>query len=107
MLNPSMVSIVSGIAVLTNRFVTALVTPLFDKYQWERLYIMYIAWALSGVIVWLTGVNLFVTLFEEKYVMVGKILTAIIAGGGANLLHDLTDKKDLKIALLGDPEDQA
>ena len=107
MFNPNMVSIVSGIAVLTNRFVTALVTPLFDKYKWERLYIMYIAWALSGVIVWLTGVNLFVTLFEEKYVMVGKILTAIIAGGGANLLHDLTDKKDLKIALLKDPEDQA
>lgn len=107
MLNPSMVSIISGIAILTNRFVTALVTPLFDKYEWKRLYIMYIAWALSGLIVWLTGVNLFETLFEEKYVMAGKILTAIIAGGGANLLHDLTDKKDLKIALPEDPEDHA
>jgi len=44
------------------------------------------------VFVWLTGVNLFVAYIPNA--LVGKILTAVVAGGGANLLHDLTDKSD-------------
>lgn len=88
--DPSIVAIIAGIAVLTNRLVEVLITPLFDKFEWDKFPLMYIAWVFSGVIVWLTGANLFEALIPNG--LAGQILTAIIAGGGANLLHDLTDK---------------
>lgn len=84
--------IVIGMMVLANRLVAALVTPLFDHYGWDHFALMYIAWIISGVFVWLTGVNLFVAFIPN--VLVGKILTAVVAGGGANILYDLTDKPE-------------
>ena len=94
--------IVIGMMVLANRLVAALVTPLFDKYGWDHFALMYVAWAISGLFVWLTGLNLFAAYIPNE--LVGKILTAVVAGGGANLLHDLTDKPG-EIWLEGDIED--
>ena len=94
--------IVIGMMVLANRLVAALVTPLFEKYGWDKFWLMFVSWALSGVFVWLTGVNLFAAYIPN--VLVGKILTAVVAGGGANLLHDLTDKPDA-LFLVDDGED--
>lgn len=84
--------IVIGMMVLANRLVAALITPIFDKYGWDKFWLMFVSWALSGVFVWLTGVNLFAAYIPN--VLVGKVLTAVVAGGGANILHDLTDKPD-------------
>jgi len=42
-------------------------------------------------------VNLFATFIPNQ--LIGQILTAIVAGGGSNLLHDLTDKPDNLIAV--------
>ena len=95
--------VVIGMMVLANRLVAALVTPLFDKYGWDKFWLMYPAWILAGVLVWLTGVNLFVAYIPN--VMIGKILTAIVAGGGSNLLHDLTDKPDNLAAVFNMLED--
>lgn len=82
--------IVIGFMVLANRLVAALVTPIFDHYGWDHFVLMYVAWVLAGVFVWLSGVNLFAAYIPS--ILVGKILTAIVAGGGSNLLHDMTDK---------------
>jgi len=82
--------IVIGMMVLANRLVDALVTPLFDKYGWDHFSLMYVAWIISGVFVWLTGVNLFAPYIPNE--LIGQILTAIVAGGGGNLLHDITDQ---------------
>lgn len=82
--------IVIGMMVLANRLVAALVTPLFDKYGWDHFSLMYVAWIISGVFVWLTGVNLFAPYIPNE--LIGQILTAIVAGGGGNLLHDITDQ---------------
>ena len=82
--------IVIGFMVLANRLVAALATPLFERYGWDHFALMYIAWAIAGVFVWLSGVNLFVDYIPNE--LIGKIITAIIAGGGGNLLHDLTDQ---------------
>jgi hypothetical protein len=49
---------------------------------------MYIAWAVSGVLVALSGVNLFAEIMPSA--IVGQVLTAVVAGGGANLLHDIS-----------------
>jgi hypothetical protein len=88
---PEILAVVVGFMVLANRLVEALITPIFDKYELEKFWLMYVAWAVSGVLVWLAGVNLFAEFMPDP--LVGKILTAIVAGGGANLLHDLTDKQ--------------
>ena len=96
--------VVIGMMVLANRLVAALVTPLFDKYGWDKFWLMYPAWILAGVLVWLTGVNLFVAYIPNE--LIGKILTAIVAGGGSNLLHDLTDKPDNLAAVFNMLEDE-
>jgi hypothetical protein len=84
-------AVVVGFMVLSNRLVAALITPIFDKYELEKFWLMYVAWAVAGILVWLAGVNLF-----EEWIanpLIGQILTAVVAGGGSNLLHDLVDGK--------------
>ena len=44
---------------------------------------------IVGLFVGLAGVNLFADYMPDE--IVGKVLTAIVAGGGANIIHDLTD----------------
>ena len=83
-------SIVIGFMVLANRLVEALVTPLFEKYNLDKFWLLYVAWAVSGVLVAFTQVNLFAEYIPNH--TIGLVLTAIVAGGGANLLHNLTDK---------------
>ena len=96
--------VVIGMMVLANRLVAALVTPLWDKYGWDKFWLMYPAWILAGVLVWLTGVNLFADYIPNE--LIGKVLTAIVAGGGSNLLHDLTDKPDNLAAVFNMLEDE-
>ena len=93
----TLLGIVIGMMVLANRLVAMLVTPIFDKYGWDKFWLAYPAWILAGVFVWFTGVNLFAPFIPSD--LVGKILTAIVAGGGSNLLHDLTDAPDNLVAV--------
>jgi hypothetical protein len=86
---PEILSIVVGFMVLANRLVAALITPIFDKYELEKFWLMYVAWVVAGLFVWLADVNLFQGLIADPFI--GKILTSVVAGGGSNLLHDLSD----------------
>ena len=99
----TILGIVIGMMVLANRLVAMLVTPIFDKYDLDKFWLAYPAWILSGVFVWFTSVNLFATFIPNQ--LIGQILTSVIAGGGANLLHDLTDKPDNLIAVFNALED--
>lgn len=93
----TLLGIVIGMMVLANRLVAMLVTPIFDKYDWDKFWLAYPAWILAGVFVWFTGVNLFASSIPNA--LIGQILTAIVAGGGSNLLHDLTDKPSNLVAV--------
>jgi hypothetical protein len=92
--------VVIGMMVLANRLVAALITPVFEKYALDKFWLMFVSWAISGVFVWLTGVNLFASFIPN--VLIGQILTAIVAGGGANMLHDLTDKSPDALVFSGE-----
>lgn len=94
----TVLGIVIGFMVLANRLVAALITPVFDKYGWDKFWLMFVSWAIAGVLVWLADINLFAAYFPSD--LVGKILTAIVAGGGSNLLHDLTDAPDNLVAVI-------
>lgn len=81
--------VVIGFMVLANRLVEMLIKPLFEKYGLDKFWLMYVAWVLAGVLVAFTQLNLFAAFIPNP--LVGMILTAVVAGGGANILHDLTD----------------
>ena len=81
----------SFLAVVAERLVSGLIAPLFVKFEWDSFYLMYVAWAVGGVLVYLGGVNLFAEYIVNP--LVGQVLSALLAGGGANLLHDVIDKK--------------
>jgi len=92
----TVLGIVIGMMVLANRLVAALITPIFDKYELDHFWLMFVAWIISGVLVWLTGVNLFAPYIPDA--LIGQVLTAIVAGGGGNLLHDLTDEPTVNLS---------
>lgn len=75
------------LSTVTNRVVEGLVKPIFVKFNLDKFWLLYVAWLVGGVIVFLSGINLFDGIFGSQ--LVGQILTAIIAGGGANMLSDL------------------
>ena len=75
---------------VAERLVTGLIAPIFEKFHIDKFYLMYAAWIVGGGLVWLTGANLFASFMADP--LVGQILTAVVAGGGANLLHDLFDR---------------
>mgnify|MGYP001412599830 CR=1 FL=1 len=93
----TVLGVVIGFMVLANRLVAALVTPVFEKYSLDKFWLMFVSWAIAGVLVWLSGVNLFVAYFPNP--LIGQALTAVVAGGGSNLLHDLSDQSPV-IAVL-------
>jgi uncharacterized membrane protein len=88
--NAEVIPVVLAFSVLAWGMVNALVVPLFEKKGWDRFYIMYIAWVVSGVLVGLTGANVFSTTFLVP--AAGQVLTALIAGILSNLIADATDK---------------
>ena len=101
----TLLGIVIGMMVLANRLVAMLVTPIFDKYSLDKFWLAYPAWILAGVFVWFTGVNLFASFIPNA--LIGQILTSVIAGGGANLLHDLTDKPNNLMVIMNALEEEA
>ena len=84
-----MLVIAVSLVTVANRLVEGLITPLFEKFKLDKFYLMYVAWAVGSLLVGLSKVNLFVDVLPDP--TTGLVLTAIVAGGGANLLHDLFD----------------
>lgn len=78
---------------VTERVTAALVAPIKQKYPNADLWwLIYVAWVLGAVLVFLAGINLFAELVPSLSPLAGQVLSAIVAGGGANLLHDIFDR---------------
>lgn len=83
--------------IVANRIVGGLIVPIFEKRNWDKFYVMYVSWLVSGLLAALGEINLFAAIFPSMIWgilpggVVGIILTAIVAGGGANLIDDLVD----------------
>jgi hypothetical protein len=82
---------VGFLVVLVERVVAAFITPVFDKFKWDKFILIYIAWLLGALLVFGANINLLEKLIPTLPPIVGQILSAIVAGGGANLLHDVFD----------------
>jgi len=88
----SPIAIVIFVAVVNERLIAGFIKPIFDKFTWDTFWLTYIAWVTGGLLTWLTGVNLFTGFLTSP--LAGLILTAIVAGGGSNLLHDIFKPKE-------------
>ena len=87
------------LSVLGNRIVDGLITPIFDRFKWDKFWILYVSWAVCGVVAALGEVNLLSGILPDVIWgflpgrVVGIVLTAIIGGGEANLIHDVFDRE--------------
>jgi hypothetical protein len=82
------VALYLGLVTLVNRIVAGFFAPIIDKLKIDKFYLMYVSWVLGAFIVYTTGFNLFVDLIPNP--LIGEIFTAVVVGGGANILHDVT-----------------
>lgn len=81
-----LLAIAGFLAVVANRLIDGLITPLYEKFGWDKFSLKYVAWVLAGFMVWASGINLFKDFIPNP--VIGLILSALVAGGGANMLHD-------------------
>jgi hypothetical protein len=86
-----MIETLAFLAVIINRLTEILIKPIFERQNWDNFYIVYVTWILGFMLVMLTGIDAFDGLF--KFAVVGPILTALIAGGGSNLIYELLKRE--------------
>ena len=78
------------IAMLANRLLEAIVAPLKKREKLEDFdwwWLIYVSWVFAGLLSWVAGLNLFADHFDIP--LFGEVLTAVVVGGGANLINDL------------------
>lgn len=74
-------------ALLNERLIEVFVATFWTRYKLDPFWLVPISWVTGGVIGWLTGINLFAWLFPSR--VAGIVVTAIVIGGGSNLLHQV------------------
>ena len=82
-----MLAVAGFMALVANRLIEALVVPIYEKLSWDKFSLQYVSWAFGSGLVALSGVNLFSTYVPNA--TVGLVLTAVVCGGGSNLIADL------------------
>lgn len=98
MLNDVMIGLVAAVAIVAflatvaEGIVEGFIAPLFKRYGLDEFWLFYIAWGVVIPLVILSRVNLFESFIpadSPALAWFGRALTAIIAGRGANYIHDL------------------
>lgn len=95
--DPALILMALFLAGIGEALTEALAVPVFDYFNgedgkplWPRLPLLYISWAISGVIVFASGINLLAAVFADP--LTGQVLTAVIAGRGSNFLHEIFER---------------
>lgn len=86
--------IVVFLALVGNSLVAALITPLFKKFKWDEFPLLYITWVITSAITYWSGANVFADFFPSP--IIGHILTAVVAGGGAKFLRQIFETAPAK-----------
>lgn len=94
-----MIEIAFFLALLVNVLVDKIFKPirsllmlyiLPDNLAWLDFVTPFVAWIAGGVAAWYADINILATVFPS--IVIGRICTSILIGGGAGLLHDIVDK---------------
>lgn len=77
------------LAVLNNRVLEWFVRPLFDRLNVDTLWLRYISGATGCVLTVLGGVRLLLPYNVDIGMYPDLIVSGLIVGGGANLIHEI------------------
>jgi hypothetical protein len=96
-------TIAAFLSMVANRLVEGVAQPLKLKFPTlDTWWLVYVSWVVGGLLAYLSGINLF-SAYISDYPIAGQILTAIVVGGGANLIKDLFPR--LNMILLTEEKD--
>lgn len=88
LLGPVETTIVLG--VVANGIVEGLVKPLFERFKWDKMWLMYVSWAVAALLVIAAQANVFMGIFPGPWGhWIGVIVSSLAAGRGANFMHDV------------------
>jgi hypothetical protein len=93
------------LAAVNTKLVDWIAAPIRQRYpELDLWWMLYVALLTGALISWLAGVNLFAGLVEND--LLGRILSALLVGGGASLIHDIFDDKPEPpaVVMVGDVE---
>jgi hypothetical protein len=88
-------SVALFIAIVAQQVVEAVIRPV--KVKWPEVdywWLIYVTWAVGAGLAWAAQLNLFSQLFV--YPMVGQVLSAIVVGGGSQLINSIFGILDTK-----------
>jgi hypothetical protein len=89
-LNAQTVAIIMFLALANNRIVEYFAVPLFDHFQLNRKWLMYVSAVTGLALGMLVKAELFNgNLFDP---IVARIIMAVLIAGGSNLIADLINK---------------
>lgn len=81
------------LAVANKSIVDFLAAPVRQKFpELDLWFLVYVSLATGAVIAWFGEVNVFEAIVPN--VLLGRILSCILVGGGASLIHDIFDRGD-------------
>jgi hypothetical protein len=91
-INAQAVAVVVFLALVNNRLIEYFLVPLFEHYRADKKWLLYVAAVTGFALGMLATADPFAPgMFIHP--MVSKVVTALLIGGGANLIHDVMDKK--------------
>lgn len=87
-----------ALAVLIERLIESFVAPLFEKKHWDGIYLRYVAIALGVGLTVAGNLNALALApgLSSIHPVIGSVLTGILIGGGASLLHEFLPQKEQK-----------
>jgi len=78
------------LALVNERVITYFITPIFEKLWPDRKWLLlYISAITGGLLSFAAGIDLMAGAGIELAHPVNLIVSAILVGGGSNLLHDV------------------
>jgi len=85
-------AVAAFLSVVNTTIVDYLLKPIKEKFpNLDTWWMVYVSLFTGAVLVWFSGVDLFTSYLPDP--LVGRILTAIVAGGGSNLLYRVFNRK--------------
>lgn len=93
--------IVTFLAMVAEALVEFFIAPIWDRYGIEKFWLAYVAAAVGAALVFVSGQNLLDGYLPANLAILGRILTALLAGRGSNWVHDFFSKNRHQIEALG------
>ncbi len=81
-------AIVAFLASVSEALVEFFVVPAWSKVKLDTFWLMYVGAAVAAGLVFLSGQNLLAGYLPPQLEIVGRVLTALLAGRGSNWVHD-------------------